>query len=228
MRTKVLILAGAVALALVLSASPAAATLVSVFFEDGPQDPLFLPQVVDELGIGAATFPPGPFPDDEEIMAFEMTTDYTPCSEPGNQDSAAIPNMEVTMTNLTTRDFADVWYVADLDTGLTNFDGTVNLGHAFKIDTLGFNRPLITESFFPLNDIFEAGETWHFVIQDYTNGLGLPASLLSSVGVGVGSLGLTSTGSIVAIPVPEPGTVMMFFGAGLMGLVALARRRKKA
>ena len=222
MRTKVLILAGAVALALVLSASPAVAVWVDVNFTSDGQDPLFLPNMVDELGI-APIFPP-----DEEIMAIDVLTDYTPCIDPDNQDDPFLLNTEVIMTNLTTTDFRDVWYVADLDTGLTNFDGTVNLGHAFKIDTLGFNRPLITESFFPLNDIFEAGETWHFVIQDYTNGLGLPASLLSSVGVGVGSLGLTSTGSIVAIPVPEPGTVMMFFGAGLMGLVALARRRKKA
>ena len=229
MRTKVLILAGAVALALVLSASPAAAIWVSVFSENGPQDPLFLPNMVDELGIGLASSPLGLFPPDEEIAEFGITTtDYTPCSEPGNQDSPLIPNIEVRMTNLTTTDFAEVWYVADEDTGLTNFDGWVNGGLAFKIDSVGFNTPLVGESML-LDDVFEAGESWSFVIQDYTSGWGGPASAFLSIGVGIFSpAGPESTGSIVAIPVPEPGTMMMLFSTGLMGLVAFARRRKRA
>ena len=227
MRTKVLILAGAVALALVLSASPAAAEWTDVESENGPQDPLFLPNMVDELGLGLAGGLNGPFPPDEEIMAFDLTTNYTPCNEATNQDDPLIPNMQVVMTNLTTTDFADVWYVADLETRITNFDGWVNGGEAFKIDTIGFNIPLVFESFLP-NDIFEAGETWEFVIQDYGNLLGLPASDFSSIGVGFGSPSPPSSGSIVAIPVPEPGTMVMLFSTGLMGLVAFARRRKRA
>lgn len=227
MRTKVLIVAGAVALALALSASPAAAEWTDVFFEDGPQDPLFLPNVVDELGIGAASAAnPGPFPHDEEITAFDVNTTYTPCTEPGNEDYPFIPNVEVIMTNLTNRDFPDVWYVADEDTGLTNFDGWVNNGLAFKIDSIGWNKPLVGESL-GLNDVFEAGETWRFVIQDYTNVWGGPASAFLSIGVGWGSpMGAPSTGSIVAIP--EPGTMMMLFSAGLMGLIAFGRRKKRA
>ena len=228
MRTKVLILAGAVALALVLSASPAAAVWVDVVFTDDGQDPLFLPTQVDELGLGAFSAPQGPFPLDEEIRASDQITSITPCDKSDNQDDPAISNIDVTMTNLTTTHFAEVWYVADPDTTITNFDGTVNQGQAFKIDTFGFNRPLILESFAPLNGIFEAGETWNFVIQDYTNAGALPASDFRSIGVGFVSAGVTSTGSIVAIPVPEPGTLMMLFSAGLMGLVGFGRRRKRA
>ena len=154
-------------------------------------------------------------------MALEITTEYTPCSEPGNFDDPAIPNFEVRMTNMTTMDFRDVWYVADLETSITNFDGWVNDGRAFKIDSIGFNKPLVFESNPFLNDIFEAGESWSFVIQDYTSGG--PASFFYSIGVGFMSpAGPPSTGSIIAIPEPATMTLVALGGIGVL----LRRRRR--
>ena len=90
---------------------------------------------------------------------------------------------------------------------------------AFKIDRVGLNRPLVSESLLP-NGVFEAGETWRFIIQDYTNALFLPASALGSVGVP--SFGdQMSSGSIIAIP--EPVT-MVLLGMGGLGLT---RRRRQ-
>ena len=58
-----------------------------------------------------------------------------------------------------------LWYVADPETTITNFDGLIgNVGlfdaeEAFRIDSVGINRPLVFESLV-YNDLFEPGETW--------------------------------------------------------------------
>ncbi len=200
-----------------LVANFAAAVPTEVDFQDGPQDPLFVPPIVHELGIGASSAQPGPFPPNEEIAAYDEPTDETACIE-DPQDDPSIPNALVTMTNLTGIDWEEVWYVADPETTLTNFDGWVNGQLAFKIDKVGVNTPLVYESKIPDN-IFQAGETWKFIIQDYQNSLGGPASALDSIGVP--SPGYPpSTGSIIAIP--EPVTIVML----LLGVSGLVRRKK--
>ena len=202
-------------LALTVASPLAMAVPVTVVSEDTPsQDPLILHQSVHELGIV-------PFPAIELISATATETPYTPCSE--NPDTA-IPNIKVTMTNLTTVFWHELVYVADPETTLTNDDGLVNGRPAFNIDWVGANIPLVGESI-AADTIFAPGETWEFVIQDYFNGFALPASAFGSVGlVGAASGGDSfSSGSIIAVPVPEPLTLAFL---GISSLVLVRRRRR--
>jgi len=214
----ILCISGICLLIALVSSSPA--VLTTVRFEDLPeQDPLRGPQVVDELGLWWADFPP-----DEAIEAFDEFTERTACPYPPG-DNPSIPNALVWMTNLTRTAWTEVWYVADgrdpfmpMETSLTNYDGLVNQALAFKIDYGGMNQPLVYEDMI-LDGIFQPGETWAFIIQDYQNMFGLPASMLGSFGVP--SFGDSmSSGSIIAIP--EPMTLALL---GLGGL--LLRKRRK-
>lgn len=180
-----------------------------------PCDPLFIPQLVDELG-----FAP-PFPIDEHIEAVATTTNMPACPP---MDDPLMPNAMVVMTNFTVppRAFSDVWYVKDIETSFTNVDGMAAAPglppqDAFKIDAIGINTPLVSESL-AADGIFSPGETWTFIIQDYANTLGLPASLYDSIGV-PSTLSPPSSGSIVALEVPEPGAMAILALCGLAGLV---------
>jgi len=180
------------------------------------QDPLVVPIDVHELG--------NQFPPDELITStYEPDFPYTPCLE--NPDDPQIPNPLVYIQNLGTWKWFDVWYVADKEIGSTflqNYDGIVNGGLAFKIDNIGLNTPLVFESM-TLDNIFEPGEVWGFVIQDYQNTYGLPPSAFGSPGVGVFSMGdQISSGSIIAIP--APGAILL--GGIGVGLVSWLRRRR--
>ena len=103
-------------------------------------------------------------------------------------------------------------------------------GTAFHIDSkvtdplgVDFHHPLIGESM-TSDDIFEIGETWEFVIQDYSNAFGKPASLFGSIGVPSAPFTLDpSSGSIIAVAVPEPATMAVLS----LGALLLRRRRKK-
>ncbi len=196
------------------AASPAVAFMVpTVFVETPPCDPLAGPPVSDELGF------PGVFPVGEHISATDTMWNEPVCLP---TDIPTMMEAMVSMTNLNPVAFYDVWYVADPETGLTNVDGTVNGMPAFRIDSVGVNTPLLFESL-AFNGIFEPGETWGFVIQDYTNALGLPASAFASLGVpSVGDP--SSSGSIIVRPegIPEPGAVLLI-GGGLAGLGLLRR-----
>ena len=216
-----LTLTGAIGAALLIG-GPAAAVPVLVEHVDLPIcDPLSVPVMVDELGLPP---PIGPFPPDEAISAVDEPTNLTACTLAPSVDNPAFPNTLVTMTNLTDFDFKDVWYVADPETFISNEDGLVNGSFAFKIDSVGANTPLVFESMI-FDDIFMAGEIWVFIIQDYLNFLGLPASDFLSAGmVGRDSPGGPSSGSIIAIP--EPSTLFLF-GVGLTGLVFMRRRKRK-
>ncbi len=214
-----LCITGFCALVFLVSNSPA--VLTDVRFEDlTEQDPLFGPNLVHELGNSTL------FPREEFIEAWDELTERTACYEyPG--DNPSIPNALVYMVNMTGQKWTRVWYVADgidpfipNETSLTNYDGLVNGVLAFEIDYFGMNRPLVYESM-GVNGIFEPGETWAFIIQDYQNMFGMQASALGSIGVpsfNEPTAVPLSTGSIIAIP--EPMTLTLL---GLGGL--LVRRR---
>jgi hypothetical protein len=144
-------------------------------------------------------------------------------------DSAATFDHRVDITNLTRRSFEEVWYVADPETTITNVDGLVNDELAFRIDMIGINTPLISEAGGIFPGIFEPGETWTFILQDYANTRGISPAFLGSFGVpsplvGAGPGGASSSsGSIIAVPVPEPSTAALI-SLGLIGF-ALHRRR---
>jgi len=167
-----------------------------------PCDVLLVPDDVDELGTSA------PFISGfEAITSSDTTTPLNACPSVAEGSS-----LRITIKNLTPDDFIDGWYVSDDITTITNFDGTVNGEEAFKIDSVGLNKPLVFESI-TSNDIFEAGETWDFIIDDYSAGFGLAPSLFDSVGVPSDTSNIgPSTGSIIAystfVAPPVGGTVL--------------------
>ena len=207
--------------ALLAIASTGLAFPLDVYSIDDVQDPLLIQGPVHELG----DF----FPLDELIESFWTETDETSCFD--GSDNPFIPNILVIMTNLTNTPWRDVHYVADPLTTITNFDGFIgNAGlndhsEAFRIDgtvTPGINLPLLFESFLPFNEIFEPGETWEFIIQDFGSPVAFPAPF-GSLGIASASLLTTnSSGSIIAVP--EPLTLSLL---ALSGLAALIRRRNK-
>ena len=72
--------------------------------------------------------------------------------------------------------------------------------------------------------IFEAGETWDFIIDDYFNALGIGADAFFSPGaVGGASPSGPSSGSIIAV-IPEPSTGLLL----ALGLLGVAARRRTA
>ena len=221
------------ALILILARTAGAVPVVVGHTNVARCDPLVVPQFVDELGIRgvAGSGFPG-FPPDEEIDAVSFQTTLSSCP------SAELPffvNFVVRMTNLTPFDFDEVWYVADTETFVSNSDGEASTllsgtiaGLAFRIDTVGINKPLVGEFGGILPGIFESGETWEFIIQDYTNGPGLPPEFFLSPGlVGFDSVLLepvpTSSGSIIAVRAPEPAPLLLV-GLGLASLAFVRRR----
>ena len=215
-------------LCLSFASTIALAVPTQVFYTNGPQDPLLVPQNVHELGNSAV------FPQNELIYVTDTPTNETVCFDPATPDDPAVPNTLVSMRNLTGIAWREVWYVADWDETLhSNYDGWVGdtpgalMGTAFRIDDklnnpTDIHTPLVFESMTP-DGIFEPLETWNFVIQDYTNALGKPASALGSIGVPSTTFTLdSSSGSIIAVPVPEPAT-MCLLGLGTLSLI---RRRK--
>ena len=188
-----------------------------------PQDVLITQEClpVHELGTSGVFFD-----DDEGIECGCVETSYRPCDQ--NPDDPGIPNIEVSIFNCTTRDWLWLYYVADPETGLTNDDGLVNDCLAFQIDAVGANRPLISESM-AADGVFQVGETWVFVIQDYVNAPGLSACALNSVGVGAGGCGFPGSGGDVISSgsiIPEPGTMALLVLGGIGAL--MRRRRRKA
>ena len=185
---------------------------VQVEHLDAPTcDPLSVPFDVDELGS-----PMVPFPADELIDHQTLTMGPAVCMATDNPNMAD-PVVEI--RNLTNRTFRELWYVADSETSISNVDGfvedvlapSVPPRHlAFRIDNdfydpSGTHHPLLAES--SPGGGFEPGESWSFVLQDYSNALGLPPDAFTSLQVAGASINvpgvLESTGSIIAIPVPE-------------------------
>jgi len=200
------------------------ARLVNVYTEHNPlQDDWVLEGPAHELGWGM--FSGGPFPVSQEISSVLLGPDeYIPCPV----DYRGGINYRIQMMNQTGQDWTGVYYVADLETQLTNVDEWVGEtgvppGLAFKIDAVGNNTPLVFESIIA-DGIFQAGEVWEFVIQDYANALGGGPEVYDSMGIAGASTGFPpSTGSIIAVP--EPATAMLLFVSA--GVIAVFRRIRK-
>ena len=200
-------------------ARPAGAVPQVVTSQDTPHCDVLIPlSLVDELG-HVSVFPAG-----ERIDAVWGQTTLSACP---SHDDPNIPNVSVQIINLNPFTFFDLHYVADPSnaafpgTTIGNEDGLVNGGQAFRIDKVGINTPLLSESI-NSNGLFEPGESWRFVIDDYQNGLGLPPDAFLSIGVGGASPGGPSTGSIIAL-IPEPASL----GLAALGIPLLARRARR-
>ncbi len=205
--------------AMTIGVLPALANPVTVRSQEDPrQDSWILPEWTDmeELGIG--------FPADELIAAREVAWEgHIPCPT----DYLTNNVVQIEIDNLTGREWTELYYVADPETFLSNVDELVEdqsapgFTLAFQIDGGGLNTPLVYESM-NQDGIFEVGETWGFVIQDYNNSLALSPALLDSYGVAFASQGgPPSSGSIIAIP--EPNVIVMVLMAG-GGLVFVRRK----
>lgn len=205
-------------------AAPALANPVDGVYQDGPGcDNHGNLAAYEELGLAPM------FPMDELIDASATLTTMTACPV---TDDGTMPNALVVMTNLSGQDWDNLFYVADPETRFSNVDGFATTDpvpnaasiftEAFRIDAVGMNRPLIAESILA-DGIFQAGETWEFIVQDFGNLLGFGAADLSSLDFGSGSSTNFSAASIVAFqPIPAPGAAALF---GLAGLTAAKRRR---
>ena len=197
-------------LGLVLAILPAAGSVVSITVT-GPTgcDPLVIGSApsADELGF-AFTFPAG-----EQIAFSSVDTTLSACP---TVDLPTIVNKLVSVTNLGSVAIPGLYYVANGGSTpgiFSNFDGYVNGALAMAIDNVGINRPLVSESM-TANGIFEPGETWQFIVQDYVAAVPVD-SFYSPATVG-------GTDTLPSIIVPEPsGAALSLLG----GLLLLRRRR---
>lgn len=202
---------------LCLLAGLATANVVTVYTVSDPvQDDWTISGEWDEMGTNP------PFTGSEVLSAYYIgEVEYDPC--PNEKEDGV--NVLVYMVNNSTFYYYDVYYVADPETDLTNYDewvGNAGMGDAkkaFRIDYVGDNQPLICEHT-AVNGIWEPGEAWEFVIQDYTNTLALGAQMFGSLGIAGASAGDTvSSGSIL---VPEPASLSLL----VLGALAVTRRRR--
>lgn len=206
---------------LVMTAVPAGATIVVITAVDLPGcDVLSIPSLplAEELG-NTETFPEGEWITHSSSLSTQTVCD-TPLIDPLNGviDDLLISNRRITIENLQTFDIPDLFYVVGGASNqipaatFGNYDGMVNGAFAMKIDSIGVNRPLIYESLI-WDGIFQTGETWQFVVQDY-------------VGQGTGgaffSPGIVGTDTLPSIIVPEPAGMAL---SVLGGLLLLRRRR---
>jgi len=219
---------------MVLFSSPAIAWWTfEAYSEDGPLDPLSLNGDVYELGTDF-------FPSEQTIEIRSVA--FTNQSANFDSDDLLKPNLLVTIFNASFYDHKNVYFIADLDYTISNFDGWIgnvlygspagDAWQAFKIDSIGINQPLIYETYdetfpFSLDNVFQSGEEWQFIIQDYEDYYDpVYSPEFGSFDIGYFSNGSNdgSTGSIVAQEVvPIPGAVWLL----VSGLIALTGLRKK-
>lgn len=197
---------------MLMAALPARATVVTVTASDLPGCDILVissQPVADEVGQVYV------FPVDEKVSATSADTALSACIA---TDNPSIPNKLVTVTNLTTTSFPALYYVANGGSSpgtFSNYDGEVNGSLAMQIDNVGVNTPLYSESI-AADGVFQAGEVWQFIVQDYNSTV--PVDAFFSPGV-VGSLNNDVLPSLI---VPEPATAVLT----LVGSLLLLRRRR--
>jgi len=220
------------ALAAVLTGGPRAASALPVngfYTEDARCETLPNQTLPHEIGETTA------FPIDERISVVVSAAFTYECVG----DDGVANDFVVQMTNLSSYSYVDLFFVADSAISIGNADGMVIdlinapgvVSDAFKIDgtvTVGVNNPLLNESG-TVNEIFEPGETWRFVVTNVVFPASVPPTLIfdSAGGFSGSSLGTPpSTASILGTQVvPEPTTALLF-GLGVAGLAWQRRSRR--
>ena len=188
----------------------------TVTFLDTPKcDVLSVPPQVDELGTNV-------FPLNELISSqFLGTTTQTACI----MNAGLFLGYGVQITNLSGINWGQVWYCGNTETAISNDDGLISGEEGFLINNAAgdLNKPLIGESI--SNDgVFQAGETWKFLIDGYGNTSGLVPSAFGNIGVR-DPLGSVASGNIIATQaIPEPSAMTMFLVGGCVLLAARKRR----
>lgn len=188
-----------------------------------------------ELGNPAAVGAVG-FPADEAIRSASTFTQQSACTSV--PDNPEIPNRVVSITNLTAIAWTDLWFVADEGNSFSNVDlviadttpdaapGSPNVfTPAFRIDNIGVNTPLISESI-AADLVFAPGETWLFIVQDWAPP-GLDPAAMGSLGFAGRSPDPGSNASVIALAGPTvaaPATWAVL-GVALAGLAGMRRRR---
>ena len=198
-------------LVLIFAASAGAFPVTTSFTDDTRCDAIPNLPLSHELGTGLV------FPANERIS---LSTLSVGTSSPCVADDGIANDFTVTITNGSGQAWVDVFFAADVGYTIGNADGSVvnSFGSpmdAFKIDNVGINGSLVES--LSADGIFEVNEDWTFVVMNFSGGT--PS---------LGSLGLTSStnsnssASIVANPIPEPGSLALL-GLGI-GLLAVRRR----
>ncbi|MCC6680980.1 MAG: PEP-CTERM sorting domain-containing protein [Phycisphaeraceae bacterium] len=211
-------------------AGPSLAVPIQGQYQDDPlgcdtHGPQFLSH---ELGDAAV------FPNNEAFLSTFVNTSnpaYFTC----DPDDGAPNDFIVRITNISGIDYRNLYFVVDAGVDVGNHDGHIQdltapgFHKAYRIDgtvTPGLNNPLLSESI-NANEIFEAGETWDFVVINLVSPANLPPfPFFGSVGKFSVSSSVTvdsnSNASILADPVPEPATL------GLLGLSALLLLKRES
>jgi len=192
-------------------------------------DPILDQTLTEELG----TSPGFTFFIDELITSSAISGAPEICAF---SDFDPTNDWEVTITNTSPSDYVDLFFVTETFDSVGNADGTFCGGDcdAFLIKSGGVNSNLISESFAPPDGIFESGETWIFLVTNFSGaGAGLPPTF-GSLGIGPASspdvdTPTTSRASIVAnhldTGIPPPPTTVTAQATGqttILGTCGLA------
>lgn len=213
-----------------LYAGSVLAVPVKAHYIDGPAcDSYGAQDLTHEIGDAAV------FPIDEALLVtVNQSTDPAHFTCVG--DDGISNEWRVRITNISTVDYKDLFFVVDAGVTVGNADGLIEdvafpgFTDAFRIDgtvTLGVNNPLVSESGL-VDEILQSGETWEFLVTNFGSFAALPPPFFDSPGGFAFSSagGPPSNASIVANLVPEPASLgLLVVGAALMGLRTRSNRK---
>jgi hypothetical protein len=158
----------------------------------------------------------GRFPALESIGFVTNSTDQVRCVA----DDTIANDWRVSITNAGTATWKDLFFVADPGVAVGNADGTITSGglthNAFRIDNIGVNRNLLSESI-KADLLFEPGETWIFLVTNFGLPVGVPP-FFGSLGIGTDTINpndpnsFTNSSASILANLDEPSI------AGLLGL----------